>query len=196
MSSFISNIKSAASGAVGNDKTTNPDQQSNTGLLSSAKLVAEAAQSAANNQTDQIDKPKVAGAAGDLLDSVKQYGKFDESQGVGQYINQADEYLHQYEKSSGVADTKTATPLDETSLSGKSAAPLEEKKAEVPLPVEEEKTEVPLPVEGEEKAEVPLPVEEEKVKVPLPIEEKGEKDEFESAVGAGDALKAAGSFFK
>ncbi|XP_076907236.1 uncharacterized protein LOC143563627 isoform X2 [Bidens hawaiensis] len=185
MSSFISNIKSAASGAVGNDKTTNPDQQSNTGLLSSAKLVAEAAQSAANNQTDQIDKPKVAGAAGDLLDSVKQYGKFDESQGVGQYINQADEYLHQYEKSSGVADTKTATPLDETSLSGKSAAPLEEKK-----------TEVPLPVEGEEKAEVPLPVEEEKVKVPLPIEEKGEKDEFESAVGAGDALKAAGSFFK
>ncbi|XP_076923769.1 uncharacterized protein LOC143586002 [Bidens hawaiensis] len=148
-------------------------------------------------------------ADGNLLDSVKQYGKFDESQGVGQHINQADEYQRQYEKSSGVADTETPTPLDEAPLSEKSESSLEEKKAEVPLPVEgeekadvplpvegEEKAEAPLPVEGEEKTEAPLPVEEEKEKVPLPVEEKGGKDKFETAVGVGDALKAAGSYFK
>ncbi|XP_076923768.1 uncharacterized protein LOC143586001 [Bidens hawaiensis] len=194
---------------IPNNNNNNNNNKISSCLLSSAKLVAEAAQSAASNQTDQIDKPKVAGAAGNLLDSVKQYGKFDESQGVGQHINQADEYLRQYEKSSGVADTETPTPLDEAPLSEKSESSLEEKKAEVPLPVEgeekadvplpvegEEKAEAPLPVEGEEKTEAPLPVEEEKAKVPLPVEEKGGKDKFETAVGVGDALKAAGSYFK
>ncbi|KAF5757791.1 hypothetical protein HanRHA438_Chr17g0841481 [Helianthus annuus] len=153
MDSFMCNIKTVATG--GHDETkTNTDQPSNTStdLLSSAKLVAEAAQSAATNKTDQIDKQKVAGATADLLDSAKEYGKFDESQGVGQYIKQADDYLHKYEKSGATG----ATPP----------------------------------------AEAPLVTEEKKAEAPPGVEEKGGKDESESGIGAGDAIKAAGSFFK
>ncbi|KAI3818220.1 hypothetical protein L1987_12023 [Smallanthus sonchifolius] len=152
MNTFVTSIKSAAAGTVtgDEDKKSNPDQPSNTDLISSAKLVAEATQCAATNQTDKIDKPKVAGATADLLDSVKQYGKFDESQGVGQYLKQADDYLHQYEKSGATA---TSPPV------------------EAPPAAEEKKTETPPP--SEEK-----------------------KEESGSGFGAGDAFKAAGSFFK
>ncbi|PWA56551.1 protein involved in response to salt stress [Artemisia annua] len=101
--SFMSSLKSAAASAVtgGDDdkKNTGSDQSSNSDLMASAKLVAEAAQNATSNQSDKIDKPKVAGAAADLLDAAKTYGKFDETQGVGQYLKKADDYLHEYEKS-------------------------------------------------------------------------------------------------
>ncbi|XP_076922936.1 uncharacterized protein LOC143584893 [Bidens hawaiensis] len=129
MSSFLSNIKSAAASAVtgGDDKNTNPNQTSNSDLVSSAKLVAEAAQSAASNQSDKIDKPKVAGAAADLLDAAKKYGKFDETQGAGQYLKQANDYLHQYEKSGTPA---AAPPAAEG-----------EKKVDAPPPAEEKKEE-------------------------------------------------------
>ncbi|PWA93975.1 protein involved in response to salt stress [Artemisia annua] len=105
--SFMSSLKSAAASAVtgGDDdkKNTGSDQSSNSDLMASAKLVAEAAQNATSNQSDKIDKPKVAGAAADLLDAAKTYGKFDETQGVGQYLKKADDYLHEYEKSGAAA---------------------------------------------------------------------------------------------
>ncbi|KAK9051020.1 hypothetical protein SSX86_027645 [Deinandra increscens subsp. villosa] len=127
MDSFMSSIKSAAGSTVtdGDKKTTNPDQTSDSDLASSAKLVAEAAQYAATNQSDKIDKPKVAGAAGDLIEDAENYGKFDETQGVGKYLKKADDYLHEYEKSG-------ATPP---------AAAAEEKKGEAPPPAAEEKKE-------------------------------------------------------
>ncbi|KAL8227564.1 hypothetical protein R6Q57_015148 [Mikania cordata] len=168
MNSFMSSIKSAAESAVtgGDDKNSNPDQSSNSSLLSSAKLVADAAQSAASNQSDKIDKPKVAGATADLLDAAKDYGKFDETQGVGQYLKQADDYLRQYEKSGADVTPPPAT---------------EEKKEEAP-PVTEKKEEAP-PVTEEKKEEAP-PAAEEK------------KEESGSGFGAADAFKVAGSFFK
>lgn len=63
-------------------------------LLSSAKVVAEAAQSTFNHQSD-VDKAKVADAAGDLLGGARQYGKLDEK-GLGSYVDKAEDYLHQY----------------------------------------------------------------------------------------------------
>ncbi|KAI3796076.1 hypothetical protein L1987_38739 [Smallanthus sonchifolius] len=144
MNSFMSSIKSAAASAVtgGDEKKTNPDQSSNSDLMSSAKMVAEAAQCAATNQSDKIDKPKVAGAAADLLDAAKDYGKFDETQGVGQYLKQADDYLHQYEKSGTTATPPAeAPPATEEKKDEAPAPPAEEKKAEAPPPAEEKKEE-------------------------------------------------------
>ncbi|KAK1425762.1 hypothetical protein QVD17_21120 [Tagetes erecta] len=141
MNSFMSSIKSAASSAVtgGDDKNKNPDQSSNSDLVSSAKIVAEAAQSAASNQSEKIDKTKVAGAAGDLLDAAKSYGKFDETQGVGKYLSQANDYLHQYEKSGAPAPVTEEKKGD--------APPVEEKKEDAPPPVEEKKADAPPPAE-------------------------------------------------
>ncbi|KAD7116520.1 hypothetical protein E3N88_03788 [Mikania micrantha] len=182
MNSFMSSIKSAVGGAGDGTKST-LDQSSNTDLVSSAKLVAEAAQCAATNQTDKIDKPKVAGATADLLDSVKQYGKFDESQGVGQYIKQADDYLHQYEKSGGVDGTDATPSLQapEATHDGKkefgggyeASASLEEQNHETSVSLHEKKDETPAP-----------------------LNEKSGKEEYASGFGTEDAFKAAGSFFK
>ncbi|XVE91580.1 hypothetical protein REPUB_Repub01dG0021900 [Reevesia pubescens] len=74
-------------------------------LLSSAKLVAEAAKSTVNNQSDKVDKGKVAGATADLLDAGQDYGKLDEEKGIGQYVEKAETYLHQYETSGQSAPT-------------------------------------------------------------------------------------------
>lgn len=195
----MNNIKSTA---TGDNKNTNSDQPSNTDLMSSAKVVAEAAQCAATNQTENIDKTKVAGAGADLLDSVKQYGKFDESEGAGQYIKQAEDYLHKYGTQAPALATEekkgevpVPTPVeDEKKDDALTPAPLEEKKAEAPVPVpgEEEKVEAPVRVPQEEEkvgASVPVPDDEEE-------EKKGGKDESGSGIGAGDAVKAAGNFFK
>ncbi|KVH97703.1 nodulin-related protein 1-like [Cynara cardunculus var. scolymus] len=101
MDSFMSSIKSAAAGTTteGDPKKANPDQPSASELLSSAKLVAEAAKCATSNQTEKIDKPKVAGAAADIIDATEKYGNFDETKGVGQYLKKAEDYLNDYEKS-------------------------------------------------------------------------------------------------
>jgi len=39
----------------------------------------------------------VADAAGDLLDAAGKYGKLDEQKGIGQYVDKAADYLHQYQ---------------------------------------------------------------------------------------------------
>ncbi|XP_027345773.1 nodulin-related protein 1-like [Abrus precatorius] len=78
-----------------------PSGHSSSELLASAKLVADAAQSTMKNESDKVDKAKVADAAGDLLDAAGQYGKFDDKKGVGQYLDKAADYLHQYQNTSG-----------------------------------------------------------------------------------------------
>ena len=65
-------------------------------LMESARTVAEAAQFACTQQTDKIDKAKVAGAAEDVLEATKSYGKLDDNSGVGQYVDKAEGYLHKY----------------------------------------------------------------------------------------------------
>ncbi|KAL8249856.1 hypothetical protein R6Q59_006724 [Mikania micrantha] len=179
MNSFMSSIKSVVGGAGDGTKST-LDQSSNTDLVSSAKLVTEAAQCAATNQTDKIDKPKVAGATADLLDSVKEYGKFDESQGVGQYIKQADDYLRQYEKSSGVGGTDTAP-----SIQAPEATHVKEVK--IPTLEEEQKKEALTPLKAQ-KDEVPVSLEEPKDDA-LTRVEKGGKEEFGGGYEAPASLE-------
>lgn len=84
------------------------NKSSTSDLFSSAKLVAGAAQSAFSNQSDKIDKGKVAGASADLLGAAQDYGKLDKEKGIGQYVEKAENYLHQYETSGKSAPT-TAT---------------------------------------------------------------------------------------
>ncbi|KMT08991.1 hypothetical protein BVRB_6g137020 [Beta vulgaris subsp. vulgaris] len=60
---------------------------SNSDLMASAKTVAEAAQLACTQKTDQIDKAKVSEAAEDVLEAAKSYGKLDDKSGVGQYVD-------------------------------------------------------------------------------------------------------------
>ncbi|KAI3720194.1 hypothetical protein L6452_21107 [Arctium lappa] len=125
MDSLMNTIKTAAAGTTteGDPKKANPDQLSASELMSSAKLVAEAAKCATSNQTDKIDKAKTAGAAADIIDATEKYGKFDETKGVGQYLQKAEDYLHDYEKSGATPPAKEAAPPV-------AAAPAEEKKVE------------------------------------------------------------------
>ncbi|KAG2319909.1 hypothetical protein Bca52824_013122 [Brassica carinata] len=68
-------------------------------LMASAKVVAEAAQAAARNESDKLDKAKVAGASADILDAAQKYGKLDEKSGAGQYLDKAEKYLNDFESS-------------------------------------------------------------------------------------------------
>ena len=71
-------------------------------LMASAKVVAEAAQAAARNESDKLDKAKVAGASADILDAAQKYGKLDEKSGAGQYLDKAEKYLNDFESSGAV----------------------------------------------------------------------------------------------
>lgn len=81
------------------------EQRSTSELFSSAKLVGEAAQANLRGEGDKVDKAKAADAAGDLLDAAGQYGKLDDQKGIGQYVDKAADYLHQYQ-------SKTTAPSD------------------------------------------------------------------------------------
>ncbi|KAK4261033.1 hypothetical protein QN277_004086 [Acacia crassicarpa] len=70
-------------------------QYSTSELMAGAKVLAEAAQSGFGKDSGSIDKAKVADAAGDLLGGARQYGKLDDK-GMGQYVEKAENYLHQY----------------------------------------------------------------------------------------------------
>ncbi|MFX9846269.1 hypothetical protein ABTP16_10385, partial [Acinetobacter baumannii] len=72
---------------------------SNSELLKSAKLVADAAQSHLRHEPSNYDKAKVAGAAANLLDAAGEYGKLDDK-GLGKYLDQAEDYLRKYGSSS------------------------------------------------------------------------------------------------
>ncbi|KAF8389758.1 hypothetical protein HHK36_024277 [Tetracentron sinense] len=74
-------------------------QPSTTELLSSAKIVAEAAKSSLSHDTSKVDKAKVSGAAADLLAAVERYGNLEEEKGFGKYVDKAENYLHQYHSS-------------------------------------------------------------------------------------------------
>lgn len=79
---------------------TRPHKQPSTSeLMTSAKVVAGAAKATIGHTKEEIDKVKVAGAAGDLLSGVKHYGKLEENVGLGKYVGKAETYLHKYESS-------------------------------------------------------------------------------------------------
>lgn len=89
--------------------------KSSSELLSSAKLVGEAAKSTFAHKSDEIDKGRVAGAAADLLGAASHYGKLEEKS-FGKYIDKAETYLHQYHT------THSSTPTVAPGNAGHSAA--------------------------------------------------------------------------
>ncbi|KAG4906413.1 hypothetical protein AAZX31_20G024900 [Glycine max] len=95
-----------------------PSEQSTTELIASAKLVAEAAQSALKRESDKVDKAKLADAAGDLLDAAGKYAKLDDKQGIGQYVDKAADYLHNYQGGGGGAPSQPAESKGEESGGG------------------------------------------------------------------------------
>ncbi|CAL9198396.1 unnamed protein product, partial [Musa hybrid cultivar] len=85
-----------------------------TQLLSSAKVVADAAKSALRHETDKVDKAKVAGAAGDILGAASHYAKLEEGK-LGKYVGQAENYLHQYHSSHSAHSSTTSAAAHSSS---------------------------------------------------------------------------------
>lgn len=104
---------SKLSGSADKPHDQNPDNHkpSASELLSSARLVADAAKSSfGGGGGGEVDKGKAAGAGADLLGAASDYGKLDETKGVGKYVNQAEEYLNKYEKSHSATPVPAAEP--------------------------------------------------------------------------------------
>ncbi|CAK9186165.1 unnamed protein product [Ilex paraguariensis] len=97
----------------------NHHKPSTSELMSSAKLVAEAAKATLSHESDKVDKSKVAGAAADLLNAASSYGKLEEKS-FGKYVQKAENYLYQYHSttSSGHHSTTTNTTGHTSSHSG------------------------------------------------------------------------------
>lgn len=68
-------------------------------LVHSAQVVADAAQAHFRGEPGKFDKGEVAGAAADLLNAAAEYGKLDDTQGIGKYVDKAEDYLRQYKGS-------------------------------------------------------------------------------------------------
>ncbi|CAI9096500.1 OLC1v1032662C1 [Oldenlandia corymbosa var. corymbosa] len=93
------------------NKTSNHPTPSSSELLSSAKIVANAAKSQFNHDPNyKFDKAEVAGAAENILHAASQYGKLDEKGGgLGKMVGQAENYLHKYHSSQSTTTTTTTT---------------------------------------------------------------------------------------
>ncbi|KAL2542902.1 nodulin-related protein 1 [Abeliophyllum distichum] len=83
-------------------------------LLKSAKLVADAAKSHLRHEQDKVDKPKIAGAAADLLNAASEFGKLDDTKGLGKYVDTAENYLHKYNTSHSTTTTTSTKPHHST----------------------------------------------------------------------------------
>nr|XP_043639713.1 nodulin-related protein 1-like [Erigeron canadensis] len=86
------------------DGNNDNEKPSNSELMASAKVISEAVTG------KETDTGKIAGAAADILDAASSYGMVDEKQGVGKYMDQAENYLHKYETS----HTTTTTTTDDS----------------------------------------------------------------------------------
>ncbi|KAL3336523.1 hypothetical protein AABB24_029258 [Solanum stoloniferum] len=128
---FLSSLAKSA-GAGDEPKKAGEESGSTTELFASAKVLADAAQSQFNKDSDKIDNKKVAEAAADVLDAAQKYGKLDETQGIGQYVEKAETYLHQY----GGDKAPAAAPVAEEA---KAPAPAPESAPVVEGDKEEEK---------------------------------------------------------
>ncbi|KAL1569830.1 nodulin-related protein 1-like [Salvia divinorum] len=91
---FLSGL--AKGGDSNNHKPGGEKKSSSAGLFSDAKVVAEAARAQFSNHPEKYDKAKAAGSAAHLLDAASEYGKLDETKGVGKYVHQAEDYLRRY----------------------------------------------------------------------------------------------------
>lgn len=101
-SRFNSSMESHPHGSESGKQHQDQPPKSSSELLSSAKLVAEAAKSTLAHKSDEVDKGRVAGATADLLEAASHYGKLEEK-GFGKYVDKAETYLHQYHSSAPAA---------------------------------------------------------------------------------------------
>ncbi|XP_010936368.1 nodulin-related protein 1 [Elaeis guineensis] len=102
-------------------------QPSSSDLLSSAKVVGEAAMSAFRHETEKIDKAKVSDSAADLLGAASHYGKLEETS-FGKYVEKAENYLHQYHSSNsptGEVHSTASTVHDSAHSTHSSTATME-----------------------------------------------------------------------
>ncbi|CAH9079201.1 unnamed protein product [Cuscuta epithymum] len=67
-------------------------------LLSSAKVLGEAAKGMFGNNPSKTDKAELSAAAADLLNAASQYGNLD-GKAMGKYVEKAEDYLHKYSTS-------------------------------------------------------------------------------------------------
>ena len=89
-------------------------------LLSSAKVVADAARSSLRHESGKVDKGRVANAAADLLCAASHYGKLEEKS-YGKYVEKAETYLHKYDSSHSSGDSATAAHSSSTHSSAAGA---------------------------------------------------------------------------
>ncbi|KAB2624481.1 hornerin [Pyrus ussuriensis x Pyrus communis] len=91
--------KSATEGLHGKPGRTAPTTSE---LMSSAKIVAEAAKSSMNKEGDEnIDRARVSEAASNILSGAAHYGKLDEKEGLGSYVGKAEDMLRKYGSGGG-----------------------------------------------------------------------------------------------
>jgi len=62
--------------------------------------------------TDKFDKVKMAESAENALEAAKTKGKLDDKSGVGQYVNKAQDYLHQMHSGDAGKEEKEKTDKD------------------------------------------------------------------------------------
>ena len=86
----------------------NQNQPSNAELMASAKVLAEAGQTAFSQGAGKVDKARAAGAAGDLLEAASSYGKLEETS-YGKYVEKAETYLDQYGNPSSQSQSHSTT---------------------------------------------------------------------------------------
>nr|XP_009804653.1 PREDICTED: uncharacterized protein LOC104249841 isoform X2 [Nicotiana sylvestris] len=88
-------------------------------LMSSAKLVADAAKAKLHHEPNsKVDKSELAGAAADLLNAASQYGKLEEK-GIGKFVGKAETYLHKYETSHSTTTSTTEHTQSSAHTEGK-----------------------------------------------------------------------------
>lgn len=80
-------------------QTPGSHKPSKSDLIHSAQVVADAAQSHFRSEPEKFDKSEVAGAAADLIDAAAEYAKLDDTQGIGKYVDKAEDYLRHYKGS-------------------------------------------------------------------------------------------------
>lgn len=82
----------------GGSKAGDHPAPSRSELLSSAKLIGEAARATFSHEQSKTDKAELSAAAADLLNAASNYGKLEEK-AYGKYVEKAENYLHKYSTS-------------------------------------------------------------------------------------------------
>ncbi|MCD9639226.1 hypothetical protein HAX54_023608 [Datura stramonium] len=108
----------AKTGHSSTHKPNSHPKPSKSELMSSAKLVADAAKAKLHHDPKRFEKSELAGAAADLLNAASQYGKLEET-GIGKFVGKAETYLHKYETSHSTTTTAAAASQSSGHTGGK-----------------------------------------------------------------------------